>query len=130
MKKKSRGVNAEIIRDYLIKNGQASAIDIQKSTKVKGNIYTKLQGMVNRKIIKKVGKLYQPTLETTIKHDIGTEAWEKKVEAPQPAPQPNPYINMLKREHEHIMQGIQQLRISANYINLRIKELERAEKAD
>jgi len=125
MKKKSRGVNAEIIRDYLIKNGQASAIDIQKSTKVKGNIYTKLQGMVNRKIIKKVGKLYQPTLETTIKHDIGTEAWEKKVEAPQP----NPYINMLKREHEHLMQGIQQLQISANYISLRIRELERAEKA-
>jgi len=126
MKKKSRGVNAEIIRDYLIKNGQASAIDIQKSTKVRGNIYTKLQGMVNRKIIKKVGKLYQPTLETTIKHDIGTEAWEEKVEAPQP----NPYINTLKREHEHLMQGIQQLQISANYISLRIRELERAEKAN
>lgn len=117
MKKKTRGVNTEIIRDYLLKYGPTSAIDIQKETKIKGNIYTKLQGMVNRKIIKKVGKLYQPTLDTTIKHDI-----EPSIKAPQP----NPYANILKREAEHLASGIEQLTIARNYILLRIKELERA----
>jgi hypothetical protein len=119
MKKKPRGQNVEIIRNYLLKYGPTGAADIQKATKVKGNIYTTLQTMVNRKIIKKVGKVYQPTIETTIKHDIGPA-----FKAPQPTP--NPYANILKREHDHIMQGIQQLQVTANYINLRIRELERA----
>lgn len=119
MKKKPRGQNFEIVRDYLLKYGPTGAADIQKATKVKGNIYTTLQTMVNRKTIKKVGKVYQPTIETTIKHDIGPA-----FKAPQSTP--NPYANILKREHEHIMQGIQQLQVTANYINLRIRELERA----
>jgi hypothetical protein len=117
MKKKPRGANFGIIRDYLLKYGPTSAADIQKATKVKGNIYTMLQAMVNRKIIKRVGKLYQPTIDTAIKHDIAPSV---------KPPQPNPLANILKREHEHIMQGIQQLQITANYLNLRIKELERA----
>jgi len=117
MKKKPNGQNVEIIRNYLLKYGPTGAADIQKATKVKGNIYTTLQTMVNRKIIKRVGKVYQATIETVIEHDIGP-AFK--------APQPNPYANILKREHEHIMQGIQQLQVTANYINLRIRELERA----
>lgn len=120
MKKKPRGVNAKIIRDYLLKYGPTSAIDIQKATKIKGNIYTALQAMVNRKTIKKVGKLYQPILDTAIKHDIGP-AFK--------APQPNPYANILKREAEHLASGIEQLTIARNYILLRIKELERAAQA-
>jgi len=119
MKKKLRGQNFEIIRNYLLKYGPTGAADIQKATKVKGNIYTTLQTMVNRKTIKRVGKLYQPTIETAIKHDIAPSI-------KQPTqPTPNPYLNILKREHEHIMLGIQQLQITANYLNLRIRELER-----
>ena len=122
MKKKSRGANFEIIRDYLIKNGQASAADIQKSTNVKGNIYTKLQAMVNNKIIKKVGKLYQPTLETTIKHDIGIKAWEKKAEPPKPLYAKE--IEIYTSEINNIDSGIRQLQITRNYLVLRIRELE------
>ena len=117
MKKKARGANFGIIRDYLLKYGPTSAADIQKATKVKGNIYTMLQAMVNRKTIKRVGKLYQPTIDTAIKHDI-----EPSIKTPQP----NPLANILKREHDHVMSGIHQLQIAANYLNLRIKELERA----
>ena len=63
--------------------------------------------------------------------DANVSGWPAKLELvmkheSQPTqPTPNPYANILKREHDHIMQGIQQLQITANYINLRIKELER-----
>lgn len=118
MKKKPRGQNFEIVRDYLLKYGPTGAADIQKATKVKGNIYTTLQTMVNRKIVKRVGKLYQAAIETVIEHDIGPAFKEP--------PTPNPYVNILKREHDHIIQGIQQLQITANYLSLRIREFERA----
>lgn len=117
MKKKARGANFVTIRNFLLKNGPTSAIDIQKATKVKGNIYVMLKSMVDNKTIQKVGLLYQPTLKTAIKHDI-----EPSIKAPQP----NPYANILKREAEHLASGIEQLTIARNYILLRIKELERA----
>lgn len=118
MKKKSNGQNFEIIKNHLKEKGVAYASQIQKATKIKGNIYTMLQSMVNRKIVKKIGRLYSLTAETPTQHKIDM--------IPKPTPQPNPYANILKREHEHIMQGIQQLQITANYLALRIKEFERA----
>lgn len=115
MKKKSRGKNFEIIRDFLLKNGPTGAADIQKFTNVRGNIYTKLQAMVNSKTIKKVGKLYQPTLDTVMKHDIPPQ-----IKVPLYAKE----ISVYKNEIDNIDSGIRQLQITRNYLTLRIRELE------
>ena len=128
MKKKERGLNFKIIQYYLRDHGATGAADIQKATKVKGNIYTTLQTMLSRKLVKKVGKLYVLDNRMPVfvdKSDSLDGEKLSKVVHQQTQPTPNPYANILKREHDHIMQGIQQLQIAANYINLRIKELER-----
>jgi hypothetical protein len=128
MKKKERGLNFKIIQYYLRDHGATGAADIQKATKVKGNIYTTLQTMLSRKLVKKVGKLYVLDNRMPVfvdKSDSPDGEKLSKVVHQQTQPTPNPYANILKREHDHIMQGIQQLQIAANYINLRIKELER-----
>ena len=127
MKKKERGLNFRIIQYYLRDHGATGAADIQKATKVKGNIYTTLQTMLSRKLVKKVGKLYVLDNRMPVfvdKSDSLDGEKLSKVVHQQTQPTPNPYANILKREHDHIMQGIQQLQITANYINLRIKELE------
>ena len=129
MKKKERGLNFRIIQYYLRDHGATGAADIQKATKVKGNIYTTLQTMLSRKLVKKVGKLYVLDNRMPVfvdKSDSLDGEKLSKVVHQQTQPTPNPYANILKREHDHIMQGIQQLQIAANYINLRIRELERA----
>lgn len=129
MKKKERGLNFKIIQYYLRDHGATGAADIQKATKVKGNIYTTLQTMLSRKLVKKVGKLYMLDNRMPVfvdKSDSPDGEKLSKVVHQQTQPTPNPYANILKREHEHIMQGIQQLQVTANYINLRIRELERA----
>lgn len=133
MKKKIRGANFDVVLKFLDKNGATSAIDIQKATKIKGNIYTLLQRMLTKGQITKVGKLYSIDRRMPLFLGKSRSLSGEKISnlihqksQPQPQPQPNPYANILKREHEHIMQGIQQLQITANYLNLRIKELERA----
>ena len=128
MKKKERGFNFKIIQYYLRDHGATGAADIQKATKVKGNIYTTLQTMLSRKLVKKVGKLYVLDNRMPVfvdKSDSLDGEKLSKVVHQQTQPTPNPYANILKREHDHIMQGIQQLQTTANYINLRIRELER-----
>jgi hypothetical protein len=133
MKKKERGLNFNIIRYYLRDHGATGAADIQKATKIKGNIYTTLQTMLGRKLIKKVGKLYvldsppwhTPITSSEIDKSDSLDGEKASNLVHQSQPTPNPYANILKREHEHIMEGIKQLQISANYLNLRIRELER-----
>ena len=133
MKKKESGLNFKIIQYYLRDHGATGATDIQKATKVKGNIYTTLQTMLGRKLIKKVGKLYvldsppwhTPITSSEIDKSDSLDGEKASNLVHQSQPNPNPYANILKREHEHIMEGIKQLQISANYLNLRIRELER-----
>jgi hypothetical protein len=133
MKKKERGLNFRIIQYYLRDHGATGAADIQKATKIKGNIYTTLQTMLGRKLIKKVGKLYvldsppwhTPITSSEIDKSDSLDGEKASNLVHQSQPNPNPYANILKREHEHIMEGIKQLQISANYLNLRIRELER-----
>jgi len=133
MKKKERGLNFRIIQYYLRDHGATGAADIQKATKIKGNIYTTLQTMLGRKLIKKVGKLYvldsppwhTPITSSEIDKSDSLDGEKASNLVHQSQPTPNPYANILKREHEHIMEGIKQLQISANYLNLRIRELER-----
>ena len=127
MKKKERGLNFKIIQYYLRDHGATGAADIQKATKVKGNIYTTLQTMLGRRLIKKVGKLYalEPRMPLFIDKSDSLDGEKASKAVHQSQPNPNPYANILKREHEHIMEGIKQLQISANYLNLRIRELER-----
>lgn len=131
MKKKARGANFDVVLKFLDKNGATSAIDIQKATKIKGNIYTLLQRMLTKKQITKVGKLYSidrrmPLFLGKSRSLNGEKISNLIHQQPQPQPQPNPYANILKREAEHLASGIEQLTIARNYILLRIKELERA----
>jgi hypothetical protein len=133
MKKKESSLNFKIIQYYLRDHGAKSAAGIQKATKIKGNIYTTLQTMLGRKLIKKVGKLYvldsppwhTPITSSEIDKSDSLDGEKASNLVHQSQPTPNPYANILKREHEHIMEGIKQLQISANYLNLRIRELER-----
>ena len=137
MKKKESSLNFKIIQYYLRDHGAKSAAGIQKATKIKGNIYTTLQTMLGRKLIKKVGKLYvldsppwhTPITSSEIDKSDSLDGEKASNLVHQSQPNPNPYANtlirFLKREHEHIMEGIKQLQISANYLNLRIRELER-----
>ena len=135
MKKKIRGANFDVVLKFLDKNGATSAIDIQKATKIKGNIYTLLQRMLTKGQITKVGKLYSIDRRMPLflgksrslsGEKISDLIHQKSQPQPQPQPQPNPYANILKREAEHLASGIEQLTIARNYILLRIKELERA----
>lgn len=119
MKKKTRGKNFEIIKQFLEGGRQVSAAQIQKQTKIKGNIYTTLNAMIKHGTVKKKGMLY------SISSKGETKTITVSASKPQILPS-NPYLNTLKREHDHVMQGIHQLQITANYLNLRIRELERA----
>lgn len=132
MKKKARGANFDVVLKFLDKNGATSAINIQKATKIKGNIYTLLQRLLTKKQITKVGKLYSIDRRMPLFLGKSRSLSGEKISdlihqksQPQPQPQPNPYANILKREAEHLASGIEQLTIARNYILLRIKELER-----
>jgi predicted transcriptional regulator len=61
MKRKPAGSNHKAIETFLM-DGSASAIDIKRATKVKGNIYQTLNKMVSLGLIKKVGTKYNITL--------------------------------------------------------------------
>ena len=108
---KKRGQNFEVISNYLVKHGPSTAADIQKATKVKGNIYTTLQTMVNRKIISRFGKLYQATLGEAVK------VYEREDKA-------NPMIKMLQKEIDYIQDGIDSLLITKNYLERRLEQLQ------
>lgn len=131
MKRKKQGKNFDVVRIFLDKNGPTTAGDIKRATNIKSNIYTLLQRMVEKRFIKKTGLLYELERRMPLFIDKTKMSNEKAktisvyASKPQTTPQ-NPQINLLKREHEHVIYGIQQLQVTANYLNLRIRELERA----
>lgn len=130
MKKKPIALVSRIAQ-FVEQNPDKKAAEIQKGLGLKrGNIYVVLNHMISKGMIKKSkDKTYSWDGRMPLFANKTNSLQREKINSlinQQPQPQPNPYLNSLKREHEHIMQGIQQLQITANYLNLRIRELERA----
>jgi hypothetical protein len=116
MKRKPAGSNHKAIEKFLM-DGSASAIDIRRATKVKGNIYQTLNKMVSLGLIKKVGTKYSITLAPET---------QSKPEPQQAKIQPHPNeakISVLFDEIEHVSAGIQTLQATLNYLNRRVEQL-------
>jgi hypothetical protein len=116
MKRKPAGSNHKAIETFLM-DGSASAIDIKRATKVKGNIYQTLNKMVSLGLIKKVGTKYNITLAPET---------QSKPEPQQARIQPHPNeakISVLFDEIEHVSAGIQTLQATLNYLNRRVEQL-------
>ena len=123
MKKKSaRGVNRLAILEFLSKHGPTSASDIQKATKVKGNIYTTMQTMAGNKLVKKVGKLYE--IERRMSRMM--LSYDKVSPLPETLNKQehvDPRVKVYEEEIHHIKTGIEQLETTERYLRLRVKEL-------
>ena len=116
MKKKTRSAVQSKVIKYLQSGGPATAAEIKQALNIKGNIYTMLQSMINRGDVIKSNRLYMTSQEGEV---------IDRIMNPKKYVNNNPYLEALKSEHDHIMQGIHQLQVAANYLNLRIKEFER-----
>lgn len=115
MNRKPAGSNHKAIEAFLF-NRSASAIDIRRATKVKGNIYQTLNKMITLGLIKKSGTKYNIAL---------TPEKQSKPE-PQAKVQPHPNeakISVLIDEIDHVSAGIKTLQAALNYLNRRVEQL-------
>ena len=117
MKKQKRGANFEKIKQFLMDGREVTASQIQKQTGVKGNIYSTLQTMQKRGEVMKIGMLYRISPLSEKKLPIAVDKTDSLIF--------NKHIIALQKELDHIKTGIEQLRITANYISLRIAEEKR-----
>lgn len=116
MKRKPAGSNFKIIKEYLSLCGPASAAEIKRATKVKGNIYMTLGKMIADGVITRNGRLY--LLE--VYNPLPTPEPEVKVN-------PNePLIRTLIAELEYVQDGITTLQTTKNYLVRRIEFLQNA----
>lgn len=133
MKRKPAGSNHKAIETFLM-NGSASAAEIKRATKVKGNIYITLNKMVTLGLIKKSGTKYSITLapETHKNIDISDAAFDQAKQNLKEAYErkakfelnPNKAkINVLIDEIEYVSAGIQTLQATLNYLNRRVEQL-------
>ena len=117
MKRKPAGSNHKAIETFLMNEGSASAAEIKRATKVKGNIYVTLNKMVSLGLIKKSGTKYSRTLapETQSK----PEPQQAKVQA-----HPNEAkISVLVDEIDYVNAGIHSLQATLNYLERRVQQL-------
>ena len=117
MKRKPAGSNHKAINTFLTDVGTASAAEIKRATKVKGNIYITLNKMVNLGLIKKSGTKYScaPAPET-----------QSKPEPQQAKVQPHPNeakISVLVDEIDYVNAGIHSLQATLNYLERRVQQL-------
>lgn len=114
MKRKPAGSNYKAIETFLM-DGSASAADIKRATRVKGNIYVTLNKMVNLGLIKKSGTKYSRSLAP----ETQSKPQQAKVQ-----PHPNEAkISVLFDEIDHVSAGIQTLQATLNYLNRRVEQL-------
>ena len=118
MKRKPAGSNFKTIKEYLSLCGPASAAEIKRATKVKGNIYVTLGKMIADGVITRNGRLYP--LE--VYNPLPTPEPEVKVD-----PNPNEaLIRTLIAELEYVQDGITTLQTTKNYLVRRIEFLQNA----
>ena len=123
MKRKPAGSNRKTILSFLNEAGEATAAQIKRATKVKGNIYVTLGGMVASGDIQRVGKFYKAVLGST--NSVSPK--REPVRNPLPAPNPNEaLIYTLMTELEYVQDGITTLQTTKNYLVRRIEFLQNA----
>lgn len=116
MKRKPTGSNFNTILSFLNEAKSATAAQIRKATKVRGNIYTTLKTMVGNNLIQRRGKLY------------GFFDAVNNV-SPQPETRSNPndvLVRTLLRELDYVEEGIATLETTRNYLVRRIEFLKNA----
>lgn len=116
MKRKPSGSNFKTILSFLNEAKSATAAQIRKATRVKGNIYVTLKTMVDKKFIQRQGKMY------------GFFDAVNNV-SPQPETKINPHgalIDTLVKELNYVEEGIATLEITRNYLVRRIEFLKNA----
>ncbi len=114
MKRKPAGSNYKAIETFLM-NGSASAVEIKRATKVKGNIYITLSKMVSLGLIKKVGTKYSRTLAPET---------QSKPEQAEVQSHPNEAkISVLVDEIDYVNAGIHSLQATLNYLERRVQQL-------
>lgn len=122
MKRKPAGSNHKAIQKFLSNEGEASAIEIKKATRVRGSIYSILSKMVDLGILKKTDNKYRITLG-------GEKQNKPNPQPPAPNPQPparNPdknKIDFLLDEIEYVKAGITSLNITLSYLERRVEQL-------
>ena len=121
-----------MIESFLQQHGPHGAADIQRATKIKGNIYTILSSMVKDGSVKKRGKSYSVKSKIPLAVDKSDSLNGEKISSTihqeqQPQQPSDPRIKFLELEIARLDSGIQQLMISRNYLKLRIKEIERGQ---
>jgi predicted AAA+ superfamily ATPase len=120
MKRKPAGSNHKAITKYLSENGAASAIDIRRATRVRGNIYLTMNKMVALGLVKKVGKLYVTANSPIDSEDTVEPQPEKFV----PLTHPNQErIALLLDEIDYVRDGIETLETTLNYLDRRVQQL-------
>lgn len=122
MKRKPAGSNQVTILSFLSEAGQATAAQIRKATKVRGNIYVTLKTMVNNKLIQRRGKVYGF-------FDAVNNVSPKREPVRNPLPSTNPneaLIRTLITELEYVQDGIVTLQTTKNYLVRRIEFLQNA----
>lgn len=118
MNRKPAGSNHKAIEAFLF-NRSASAIDIRRATKVKGNIYQTLNKMITLGLIKKVGTKYNIALAPEKQSKPEPEPQQAKVQ-----PHPNEAkISVLIDEIDYVNAGIHSLNATLNYLERRVEQL-------
>lgn len=134
MKRSTRSnKNSKIVVDYLTKHPLSSAAEIAKGTGLKGNIYTTLMSLIEKKLIgKNDAKQYYQLLDSKnsvsprreIKNNLDIS---KDLRMPLfQARDSNSLTNIYRKEISHIQSGIDQLVITKNYLERRVEEMENA----
>lgn len=115
MKKKDFYI--KVVMNHLAKEGASTAADIQKETKIRGNIYTLLARMVAAGHISKSDKLYDISSEHEMKNSgllpLRMES-NKKHEA---------LITTFIKEIDFVNDGIRNLEMTRSYLLRRVEQL-------
>ena len=114
MKKKDFYI--KVVMNHLAREGASTAADIQKETKLRGNIYTLLASMVAAGHISKFNKLYDISSEHEMKNNRSPLRMEsnKKHEA---------LITTFIKEIDFVNDGIRNLEMTRSYLLRRVEQL-------
>jgi hypothetical protein len=118
MKRKPAGSNHKVIDTFLMNEGSASAAQIKRATKVKGNIYQTMNKMVALGLVEKVGKVYVTT-DSSIDGKNVVKPQPKKTETSPTRVQ----LNAIQVEIDYVNDGIDMLSTTLNYLYRRRDQL-------
>jgi predicted transcriptional regulator len=118
MKKKDFYI--KVVMNHLAKEGASTAANIQKETKIRGNIYTLLARMVAAGHISKSDKLYDISSEHEMKDN---RLRLKDVLANSNQPRNNALIATFIKEIDFVNDGIRNLEMTRSYLLRRVEQL-------